>query len=127
MSTGGKVSTKPAAPTVDKKEKKSKAEGIKKAKKTCKETYSPYIYKVLKQVHSDTGISNKVMSILNLFVNDICEYIATETSKLVSYNKKSTISSHEIQTAVYLILPSEFAKHIVSEDTKAVTKYICSK
>jgi hypothetical protein len=28
----------------------------------CKETYSPYIYKVLKQVHPDTGISNKAMT-----------------------------------------------------------------
>ncbi|OCH89319.1 histone-fold-containing protein [Obba rivulosa] len=70
-----------------------------------KETYSSYIYKVLKQVHPDTGISNKAMAILNSFVNDIFERIATEASKLASYSKKSTISSREIQTAVRLILP----------------------
>jgi hypothetical protein len=28
----------------------------------CKETYSSYIYKVLKQVHPDTGISNRAMT-----------------------------------------------------------------
>src|SRR5271170_4766483 len=39
----------------------------KKRSKTRKETYSSYIYKVLKQVHPDTGISNKAMSILNSF------------------------------------------------------------
>ena len=39
----------------------------KKRTKTRKETYSSYIYKVLKQVHPDTGISNKAMSILNSF------------------------------------------------------------
>lgn len=54
---------------------------------------------VLKQVHPDTGISNRAMSILNSFVNDIFERVATEASKLASYNKKSTISSREIQTS----------------------------
>jgi histone H2B len=71
-------------------------------------------------------------------VNDIFERVAGEASKLASYNKKSTISSREIQTAVRLILPGELAKvfllssrtadikHAVSEGTKAVTKYSSS-
>lgn len=99
----------------------------KKSRKTRKETYSSYIYKVLKQVHPDTGISNRAMSILNSFVNDIFERVATEASKLAAYNKKSTISSREIQTSVRLILPGELAKHAVSEGTKAVTKYSSSQ
>jgi len=104
--------------------KKTAATGEKKKRtKTRKETYSSYIYKVLKQVHPDTGISNRAMSILNSFVNDIFERVATEASKLAAYNKKSTISSREIQTSVRLILPGELAKHAVSEGTKAVTKY----
>jgi histone H2B len=40
---------------------------------------------VLKQVHPDTGISNKAMAILNSFVNDIFERIATEASSMFSY------------------------------------------
>ncbi|KAJ7037953.1 histone-fold-containing protein [Mycena alexandri] len=95
----------------------------KKRKKTRKETYSSYIYKVLKQVHPDTGISNKAMAILNSFVNDIFERIASEASKLAQYSKKSTISSREIQTSVRLILPGELAKHAISEGTKSVTKF----
>ncbi|KIO13749.1 hypothetical protein M404DRAFT_122945, partial [Pisolithus tinctorius Marx 270] len=93
----------------------------KKKKKARKETYSSYLYKVLKQVHPDTGISNKAMAVLNSFVNDLFEKIATEASKLASYTKKSTISSREIQTAVRLILPGELAKHAISEGTKSVT------
>ncbi|KAI9322425.1 histone H2B [Dichotomocladium elegans] len=114
----------PAKTTTD---KKIKASGDKKRKISRKETYSSYIYRVLKQVHPDTGISNKAMSILNSFVNDIFERIASEASKLAAYNKRSTISSREIQTAVRLILPGELAKHAVSEGTKAVTKYTSSK
>nr|5CHL_B Chain B, Histone H2A.Z [Homo sapiens] len=92
-----------------------------------KESYSIYVYKVLKQVHPDTGISSKAMGIMNSFVNDIFERIAGEASRLAHYNKRSTITSREIQTAVRLLLPGELAKHAVSEGTKAVTKYTSSK
>jgi len=125
------ASKKPAGKAPAKKtavKKAPAAEGDKKKKKkTRKETYSTYIYKVLKQVHPDTGISNKAMLILNSFVNDIFERIAGEASKLASYNKKSTISSREIQTSVRLILPGELSKHAISEGTKAVTKFSSSK
>lgn len=98
----------------------------KKRTKARKQTYSSYIYKVLKQTHPDTGISTRAMSIMNSFVNDIFERVATEASKLAAYNKRSTISSREIQTAVRLILPGELAKHAISEGTRAVTKYTSS-
>jgi len=91
------------------------------------ETYSSYIYKVLKQVHPDTGISKKAMSIMNSFINDVFERIAGEAGRLVRYNAKATLSSREIQTAIRLILPGELAKHAVSEGTKAVTKYTSSR
>ena len=71
----------------------------------------------------DTSISKKGMSIMNSFINDIFERIATEAGKLATYNKKATLSSREIQTAVRLMLPGELAKHAVSEGTKAVTKF----
>lgn len=103
------------------------ADGKAKRSRKRKESYAIYIYKVLKQVHPDTGISSKAMSILNSFVNDIFERIATESSRLANYNKKSTISSREIQTAIRLLLPGELAKHAVSEGTKAVTKYTSTK
>ncbi|XP_032527589.2 histone H2B [Danaus plexippus] len=95
----------------------------KKKKHKRKESYAIYIYKVLKQVHPDTGISSKAMSIMNSFVNDIFERIAAEASRLAHYNKRSTITSREVQTSVRLLLPGELAKHAVSEGTKAVTKY----
>ncbi|KAL0570250.1 hypothetical protein V5O48_011712 [Marasmius crinis-equi] len=128
-STAGKApakteGSKAAKKTASKSKAAAPADGEKKKrKKSRKETYSSYIYKVLKQVHPDTGISNKAMAILNSFVNDIFERIATEASKLATYSKKSTISSREIQTSVRLILPGELAKHAISEGTKSVTKY----
>ncbi|XP_047270025.1 histone H2B [Capsicum annuum] len=97
----------------------------KKAKKSI-ETYKIYIFKVLKQVHPDIGISSKSMGIMNSFINDIFEKLAQESSRLARINKKPTITSREIQTAVRLVLPGELAKHAVSEGTKAVTKFTSS-
>ena len=88
-------------------------------KKKGTESYKIYIYKVLKQVHPETGISSKSMSIMNSFTNDIFEKIASEASRLTRYTKKGTLSSREIQTAVRLILPGELAKHAVSEGVRA--------
>merc|ERR1712226_1518181 len=93
-------------------------------KKRRGETFSVYIYRVLKQVHPELGVSKKSMSIMNSFINDIFEKVAGESSRLVRYNKKHTLSSREVQTAVRLLLPGELAKHAVSEGTKAVTKFI---
>jgi histone H2B len=125
-SGGGKGGKATKAPKKAKKAPKIK-DGKKIKRKRRVETYSTYIYKVLKQVHPDTGISRRAMSIMNSFINDIFERIAGEAGRLVRYNKKATLSSREVQTAVRLILPGELAKHAVSEGTKAVTKYTSSK
>ncbi|KAG2325788.1 hypothetical protein Bca52824_008516 [Brassica carinata] len=112
-------------PKAEKKISKEGGSDSKKKKKSKKsvETYKIYIFKVLKQVHPDIGISGKAMGIMNSFINDIFEKLAQESSKLARYNKKPTITSREIQTAVRLVLPGELAKHAVSEGTKAVTKF----
>ena len=60
---------------------------------------------------------------MNSFISDVFEKISGECAKLTRYNKKQTLSSREVQTAVRLLLPGELAKHAVSEGTKAVTKY----
>ena len=111
--TPSKKSAKAPKKAVDGKKKRSRRT----------ESYSSYIYKVLKQVHPDTGISKKGMSIMNSFINDIFERIATEAGKLVRYSKQATLSSRAIQSSVRLMLPGALALHAVSEGTKAVTKF----
>ncbi|CAJ1955848.1 unnamed protein product [Sphenostylis stenocarpa] len=106
--------------------KEGSADKKKKRSKKSVETYKIYIFKVLKQVHPDIGISSKAMGIMNSFINDIFEKLAQESSRLARYNKKPTITSREIQTAVRLVLPGELSKHAVSEGTKAVTKFTSS-
>jgi len=92
-------------------------------RKRRNETYNLYIYKVLKQVHPEIGVSKKAMSILNSFVSDTFEKIVGEAGRLCKYGKKQTLSAREVQSACRLVLPGELAKHALSEGTKALTKY----
>ena len=113
-------------PAVEGEEQQGAAAAAKDKKQRHKkrsETFSSYIFKVLKQVHPDIGISNKAMMVMNSFVTDIFERIAREGARLVDMNDRNTLGSREIQTAVRLVLPGDLAKHAVSEGGKAVAKF----
>ena len=75
-------------PSRDDDNKLLKGPGGGKRNKKRTESYASYIYKVLKQVHRDTGISKKGMSIMNSFINDMFERIATEAGKLATSTTK---------------------------------------
>ncbi|KAI3373325.1 hypothetical protein L3Q82_006626 [Scortum barcoo] len=99
---------------------KSVSKSGKKKRRTRKESYAIYVYKVLKQVHPDTGISSKAM----------------HDHELVR-ERHLRADRREIQTAVrlLLLLPGELTKpaparrvhNTKAEGTKAVTKYTSSK
>ena len=96
---------KTSTPTGDKKTKVKKPK-----RKSCQETYSKYIFRILKQYQQDKSISKDSMSVMNSFINDILERILLEASKLSRANKKHTISTREIQTSLKLLLPGELGK-----------------
>ena len=87
------------------------------------ETFNLYIFKVLKQVHPNIGMSKRAMNIMNSFVLDTFDRIATEAGKLVQYSSRATMDARAIQSATRLVLPGELAKHAESEAQKAVQKY----
>lgn len=98
-----------------------------KRRRKRKYSFAYYINNVMNQGNPFLSISSKAMKILDNFVMDIFERIATEASKIARYNNKPTISCRELQTAVVFILPGGLAKHAVAEGVKAVTKYMMSK
>ncbi|XP_051155783.1 late histone H2B.L4-like [Leptopilina boulardi] len=100
----------------------SHSSNLRKKKKSIV-SYSIYIHKVLKQVHQDSTISVKAMNIMNDFMVDIFERLATEAGSLCKKIKSKTIGSREMQTAVQFILPGELAKHAMSEGNKALQSY----
>ncbi|KAG9451986.1 hypothetical protein H6P81_004890 [Aristolochia fimbriata] len=116
------------APKAEKKPAEKKPAEEKKAEKGPVAEKKPKAEKKLPKDSStaDKKKKSKAMGIMNSFINDIFEKLAQEASRLARYNKKPTITSREIQTAVRLVLPGELAKHAVSEGTKAVTKFTSS-
>jgi len=89
--------------------------------------FSTYIYRVLKLVHPECTISSRAMSVMNSISNDIFHRLASEAGRLTLINKKATLQSNEIQSATWLLIPGELAKHAVSEGTKAVAKFMSHK
>ncbi|KAJ2743779.1 histone H2B [Coemansia sp. BCRC 34490] len=84
--------------------------------------YSAHIHKVLTQAHPKATISANAMEIINSFVNDIFERIASEASKVAAHSKKSTITAREIQAAVCILLSGDLSRQAVSEANKAIHK-----
>jgi histone H2B len=107
--------------------KKVPAEGGKKKhSKKRVESYSTYIYKVLcpqagppRHRHQQEGDEHHEL----VRQRHLRAHRRRSREALHLHNKKATLSSREIQTAVRLMLPGDLAKHAVSEGTKAVTKF----
>ena len=87
-----KTSPKKGSP---KKGKKGARKNAQKKRRKGKQTYGIYVYKVLKQVHPDVGISSKAMAIMNSFLNDLFGQIAGEASRLAHNNKNATVGSRK--------------------------------
>ncbi|XP_028101958.1 histone H2B-like [Camellia sinensis] len=50
--------------------------------------YKRYVYRVMKQVHPDMGISSKAMTIINNFMTDMFERLAEEAARLSKYTDR---------------------------------------
>lgn len=85
--------------------------------------FQTYIYRVMKSVHPENGCTSKSISQLNQIINVIAENIVDNSINLCKSINHITISCIEIQCSVRILLPSELAKHAISNATKAVTKY----
>ncbi|KAJ1728593.1 histone H2B [Coemansia sp. Benny D160-2] len=84
--------------------------------------FSTSIHRVMKQMYPDISISTNSIEIINSFINDIFERIASEASKVAAHSKKSTITAREIHAAVCILLPGDLSRQAVSEANKAIHK-----
>jgi histone H2B len=60
------------------------------------------------------------VKILNSFVFDMFDKIATQAAELVRANKTSTIRGDTIAAAVKLTLPADLGKHAIAEAAKTI-------
>ncbi|KAL7700512.1 Histone H2B [Lotmaria passim] len=97
------------------------AKAARKSHRKPKRSWNVYINRSLKAINSQMSMSSRTMRIVNSYVNDVMERIATEAASIVRANKKRTLGAREVQTAVRIVLPAELAKHAMAEGTKAVS------
>ncbi|XP_041034306.1 putative histone H2B type 2-D [Carcharodon carcharias] len=64
----------------------------KKRRKSCKQSYSTYVYKGLTQVHPPTRASSKAMSVMNSFIVDVFKCVASPRPR-TSFTTKSAAPS----------------------------------
>lgn len=96
-------------------------------KKADYSSYRTYVYKVMKQVHPDTGMGSSALNNLDSIAHFVIKKVMRPVNIITRREKVMTITSRHVQTGVRLAFPGELAKHAVSEGTKAVSKYVNSK
>ena len=84
-----------------------------------------YIYKVLKQVHKDVGISTKGINVMNGIVAYAFGKIAENAASITRLRKGKTMTGSDVKGGVRLWMGEnrELLLHAVSEATKAMNKY----
>ena len=104
-------------PTVGELLKKKKANNKARSSRDPK-AFNTYIFRVLKQVCSEKeqiGISTSAMATMNSIVADTFDNLMSEGRMLVINQKKSTLSSKDVETAVKLLIPGDLGKGSVQE------------
>jgi histone H2B len=96
-------------------------------KKRTSNSYGIYIHKVLSSVSpkKETGItiSSKAITIIHEFLSDLESRVADKSFTLAQLDKKSTLSSSHVKTAVALTFPPELASHGAIEIVKSMKTY----
>ena len=100
--------------------KKSAAAGKKTSRRKPRRTWSLFISRSLKAISKEVFLGGKAMKVVNSFVNDVFDRVATQAGQLARVNKRRTLGSSEVQTAVRLVLPPELAKHAMAEATRVL-------
>ncbi|KAH8603302.1 putative Core histone H2A H2B H3 H4 [Trypanosoma vivax] len=96
-------------------------QGHQEGRRNPKRTWNVYVSRSLRSINSQMSMTSRTMKIVNSFVSDLFERIATEAATIVRVNRKRTLGARELQTAVRLVLPADLAKHAMAEGTKAVS------
>ena len=126
------TSPKPAKKAVqkavaDKDGQKVKVVGAKKPLFAKEKRFHSYLYKILKNVHPDLGISSESMNTINSAFLRLYTEIATEAASVSRKTNSQTLSALDVQTAAKIILPQELANHAINDGAQAIVKYTASR
>lgn len=87
------------------------------------QSYGTFIFRILKSINVNMGITKRAIEILNVIAKVIFERLVLHSSRLARYNSRKTITAREVMTTVRMNLPGELGKHAVTNVTRAMTTY----
>lgn len=97
--------------------------GKKKIKLRDSNSFQTYIFRVMKEIKPELGISKKGIELINNIVVELFEKIMKEARDLTIFTKKQTLSSKEIETAIKLHFPGELQKLAIQTCRHSLQKY----
>lgn len=86
-------------------------------------SFQTYIYRVLKEVKPELGISKKAMAQLNQILAELFEKMMDESRRLTLFTKKQTLSSKDVETSIRLLYPGELGKLAVQYGRQSLQKF----
>jgi histone H2A len=82
-----------------------------------------YIRAVLKQIHSDTGLTEQAVMDTNMMLHLVMENVLDVACELTHKDKSKTLSARAIESATKIVLPTELKSHALSTAQKALVKF----
>ena len=96
-------------------------------KKRDSSKFDTFIYKILMQVHPDSGLKGSAKTMLDQICKLLVNKFMKTANELCAGKNVKTLSNRILQAAVRMTLPAELATHAVSEATKRLTYYNSAK
>lgn len=86
-------------------------------------SFQTYIYRVLKEIKPELGISKQAIALINNILVELFEKIAKEARDVMLYSKRSTLGSREIEAGIKLHFPGELCKLAVTASRNSLQKF----
>ena len=90
-------------------------------------SFSTYIFRVLKANKEEVTVSKKSMQLFNTLIVELFTKIMKESRDLALYQKKNTINTREIETATKLVLKGELRKQALAHAAHTLKTYADSR
>lgn len=92
-------------------------------RKRGKPTLKTHIYKVLKRLHPEVGISKKGMEVMRDILTNVTDTLIHNVNQLMMHDKRETVTQEDIKTAVKLVFVDKLVKLAYEDADIAITKF----
>ena len=90
---------------------------------TREKNFMSYLYRLLKSVHPEVGISKACMETVNAIILELYANVSQEAAKFSRKTNSATLTALDVQAAAKIVLPQELGQHAITDGTTACIKF----